>query len=64
MASELISGNPASLGHHFVTCPQVAVQRQAGPPNAMNSVSLEIAADGRRAISGLNDPNTATLCLR
>jgi hypothetical protein len=30
----------------------------------MHSVSLEIAADGRRAISGPNDADTATLCLR
>jgi hypothetical protein len=30
MASELISGNSASLGRAFVTCPGSSVQQQTG----------------------------------
>src|SRR5580704_4585990 len=52
MASELISGNPASLGRAFVTCPRTSVQQRRGQPE-------------RRALNATRaDPNGAPAAAR
>src|ERR1700693_2964776 len=54
MASELISGNPASLERAFVTCPRSSVQQRRGQPerralDAMRACPNGAPAAARRA---------------